>query len=198
MFMYRQFTWQDIAATVGYRYDQNHAFWQSQVPASYLALVAQRTWTLSPYFDSLGGRNYRAAGWGGPNPTATPPVSEDLTREPFLSNWTDLVQTVEICEQIGVHVVLVNFPQAPGFRSTAYMGKYGPTWATWKEISRRLVALQASHPYLHFYDANLDGNHDYVDSQAINSDHLSHAGAVVLTGRLDSMLRTFTLRSVAN
>ncbi len=50
-------------------------------------------------------------------------------------------------------------------------------------------ALQDSFPsYVHFYDGNLDGYHDYVDSEAFNFDHLCPAGARKFSIRMDSVV----------
>jgi len=198
MFNYRTWTWQDIAATVGFQYDNNHGFWKKGVPSSYLSYVARRTWSLSPYVDSLGGREYSNDGWGSESPPAYPPAVESFDGEPFLSNWTDLEATIAMCEQRRIHVILVNFPQNPNYKNTPYMGKYGPTWATWRKLSAMLVDLQASHPYLHYYDANMDGGHDYASSSFTNEDHLGRLGAAILSGRLDSLIKSFDLRGIPN
>ena len=39
-------------------------------------------------------------------------------------------------------------------------------------------------------DENKMGNHDYTDEMAQNMDHLNYKGAVQLTTRLDSLLKT--------
>jgi hypothetical protein len=53
----------------------------------------------------------------------------------------------------------------------------------------QLSSLQDSFPnYVHFYDANLGGYHDYVDSEAANFDHLCPAGARKFSTRMDSVM----------
>ena len=54
----------------------------------------------------------------------------------------------------------------------------------------RLKALQDAYPNFVLMDENQMGNHDYTDSMAYESDHLSALGANQLTGRLDSVLKT--------
>lgn len=51
--------------------------------------------------------------------------------------------------------------------------------------------MERISPFVHFYDAQLFGNHDYADSEAVNWGHLSSLGAAKLTARLDSLIRTF-------
>jgi hypothetical protein len=42
-------------------------------------------------------------------------------------------------------------------------------------------------------DENNMGNHDYSDDMANDTDHLSEAGAVKLTHRLDSLIKTLDI-----
>jgi hypothetical protein len=60
-----------------------------------------------------------------------------------------------------------------------------------KPIIARLQAMERISPYIHFYDAQLFGNHDYGDAEAINAGHINTAGAAKLTSRLDSLINTF-------
>ncbi|MEK7392498.1 MAG: hypothetical protein AAB214_08005, partial [Fibrobacterota bacterium] len=155
------------------------------------------TWPLTPFIDSLGGRDYGTGGSWGVDPVwYAPPAVEDFEAEPFLSNWTDLVETISMCEVRRIHVLLVNFPQSPLYANSPYMGKYGPTWANWQELSRRLDSLQTRHPYLHFYDAHRGARHEFPQAAFGNEDHLNHTGAILLTGKLDSIIRTFELREI--
>jgi hypothetical protein len=38
------------------------------------------------------------------------------------------------------------------------------------------------------------GDHDYTDEMAFNEDHLSYLGAIQLTTRLDSVLKSLTVK----
>ncbi|HNY29948.1 MAG TPA: TIGR02171 family protein [Fibrobacteria bacterium] len=194
MFSYRSKSWTDIEAGFGYRYDANHRFWREGVPRSYLEVVGARSWPTSSLFDSLGGTYHDQN-----DPVASPPpwlipagTSEDFAKEPFVSNWTDLVATIDTLNRRGIQVVLVNFPQNKGYKDTPYAGIYGPTWATWKELTKRIRTLEAGRPLFHFYDANRDGLHDYPSWEFINADHLNSLGAIRLTSRLDSILHSIS------
>jgi hypothetical protein len=160
--------------------------------------VGRRTWSLSPFFDSLGGRPYSSDGWGTDNPPVNPPATENFDEEPFLANWNDLEATFDLCELRKIQVVLVNFPQSPYYSNSPYMGKYGPTWSTWRNLSEKILGLQAAHAYLHNYDANKDGHHDYDSASFTNEDHLGRLGAAILSARLDSLIRTLELREIPN
>ena len=39
-------------------------------------------------------------------------------------------------------------------------------------------------------DENKMGNHDYTDDMAYDCSHLGHEGAIKITGRIDSLLKT--------
>jgi len=192
MFSHRgDLEWSGLTASLGYRYDLAHGFWKDTLPPAYLERVASRVWPMSEGFDSLGTMELSGNGWGAVPPVCAPPASEDFEGENFQANWKDLMVIVSLCQIRGIHLVLVNFPQSPAYAATACMGKYGPSWEAWKELRRRILAVQASNPYFHFYDANADGMHDYPDSAAWNEDHLSTSGAHILSRRLDTILQAW-------
>lgn len=182
--------WDRVIASDGHRYDQHHGFWASGLPEGFLEHVRRRKWTASPQYDSLGGTEIPRGKWGSVAGYVAPPV-EDFESPVFKDNWADLEAMVDSCSVRGIHLVLVNFPQAPVYATSPAMGKYGPTLPTWKVLQARLRALEAAKPFLHFYDANLDGAHDYPDSAAVNADHLSVVGARIITRRLDSLMETW-------
>jgi len=189
LFTYRgELAWNRILATWGYRYDSSHGFWKRGVPQDFLPVVAARSWPASPRYDSMGATFLPPGTWGAaPPPVILPPI-EDFESDAFRRNWNDLVAMADSCRARGIDLVLVNFPQAPGYAQTAYMGKYGPTWETWAIVAARLRSMEAANPRFHFYDAHADGLHDYPDSAATNFDHLSTAGARILSRRLDSLV----------
>jgi uncharacterized protein (TIGR02171 family) len=195
LFQFRgQLVWDRVAVTDGVRYDRDHGFWEGGLPDGFLDLVRRRSWASSRSFDSLGGTVIPRGKWGSVAEFTTPPA-EDFQSSPFVENWADLEAMADSCSARGIHLVIVNFPQAPVYATSPVMGKYGPTWATWKAIQSRLRALETAKPFLHFYDANMDGSHDYPDSAAINADHLSVVGARILSTRLDSLLNSIQASS---
>lgn len=191
MFAAREVAWAPISSTVGYQYDLNHGFWQGNPPQAFLEAIGSRNFPTSVYFDSLGGRYTEGGSWGPDIPSVFPPGQESFSSEPFLSNWEDLVASIELLERAGIRVILVNFPQSPQYRSMPWMGRHGPSWETWKELSRRLVELEGKHTKVVYYDAYLNGNHDFLPSEFIDEDHLDHLGAKKLTHRIDSIITTF-------
>jgi hypothetical protein len=91
----------------------------------------------------------------------------------------------------GVHILVVSFPQCPDYKATQQIGRLGPSWTTYTQIETWLKNLENSNNYFHFYDAHMNGNHDYTASDAYDCNHLSFSGAVKLSTRIDSVIQTF-------
>ena len=90
-----------------------------------------------------------------------------------------------------VHILVVNFPENPQYKNTSMVGRYGPSRETYRKIVKRVDSLCALKPYLHFYDANMGGDHDYASDEAQDCNHLNKKGAARLSARIDSCLQTF-------
>jgi hypothetical protein len=50
--------------------------------------------------------------------------------------------------------------------------------------------MEKTNPYFHFYNANLNGNHDYTGEEAQDGNHLCPPGAQKLTARVDSLIQS--------
>lgn len=184
-------SWNSIPRTSGYRYDSSHSFWRNGIPSGYLEHVASRSMVAASKFDAAGSFSLEANGWGASTPEYTIYPPDHLDRLEFSANWNELVSIIDTCARRNIHLIMVNFPQSPAYRNTPSMGRWGPGWSTWSLLKARLSKLDSAKTSFHFYDANADGLHDYPDSAAWNSDHLSSIGARMLTRRLDSMIATF-------
>ena len=57
-------------------------------------------------------------------------------------------------------------------------------------LIKELADLHEVHPNFVLMDENKMGEHDYSNDMAFDSNHLAHEGAIQLTGRLDSLLKT--------
>lgn len=193
-FKFTQQAWPAVASTVGYRFDANHGFWKAGIPSGYLEAVAGRKLPIRN-FDSLGGDIHPVSQFGWGSTECHPPATEDMDAEPFASNWNDLETSIRSLESRRIHLVLLNFPQNPLYRNVPEcMGRYGPSWSTWRILQQRLRSLEAAHPYFHFYDANLDGMHGYPWNFFLDADHLADSGAIRLSTSLDSVLRSLDSR----
>ena len=74
---------------------------------------------------------------------------------------------------------------------------WGPLRETAVQVLNQLRFIEASNPYFHLYDANIDGNHDYEDREAFDYDHLCAVGAGKLTRRLDTLIDSILSKKAA-
>jgi len=178
-----------VADSKGFRLDKRNNFWVDSMPSA----IRQKIAALGPQdwsgFDMNGYRTDRGGdGWG----------------EPMLEAYDYSFDTVYVQQNIGfidtladtlaardIHFVVINFPQNPRYRETDYIGRYGPSRTTYNQLAEWLRTLEENNPYFHFYDANAYGEHDYTDDEALDANHLTHAGARKLGSRLDSLLTSY-------
>lgn len=176
----------------GFKYDADHGFWVDGIPYGFISAVegafpateeSQRGFS-----ESRGYHAYSAGAWGTPDVEVDPDwVSKDpdvverqLARlRSFLAN----------AEARNVYVVGVVFPQNPAYRETVSWGRYGPLREVGAAMMDSVMRIAEEFPMFRVMDENLMGDHDYVDSDALNTDHLAFDGAVKFTKRLDSVLK---------
>ncbi len=178
----------------GYVYDANHDFWKDGVPGDFLSAVQasysassfdyQSAFWLERGFFGLPGVGWGEAEalvdplWAEKNPAIVP--AQIAAFKNFLSKM----------KAADIRVVGIIFPQNPKYRETESWGRYGPSQAVAKDIIDSLKSYAETYPNFYLMDENKMGNHDYTDGMAHDMDHLAHDGAVQLTARLDSLLRT--------
>jgi uncharacterized protein (TIGR02171 family) len=185
------FTWvAKMGNTLGVRYDRSHGFWKDGLPLRFEAMVARAPNPNTYDWDTLGTAPVETVNWGGD--PVTPIESEwGLELPEYQENMKRIEALAVDLAARKIHLVLVNYPTNPAFKGNAYYGPYGPKLPIATAIIRRFRAMETLSPYIHFYDANDFNNHDYTDADANNSGHLSTAGAIKLTTRLDSLVNTF-------
>jgi hypothetical protein len=88
----------------------------------------------------------------------------------------------------GILFVMVLYPESPNFRNTPYFGRHGPAREAGRTIMAELSRSCSGIPNCQLYDANLEGNHDYVPEDFSDEDHLSLAGSIKISRRLDSLV----------
>jgi hypothetical protein len=90
-----------------------------------------------------------------------------------------------------LHLLLVKFPEHPGYKALGIASRHGPSSATYNELVAWYRRLEQVNPYFHFYDANMNGDHDYTNDEAYDCDHLNYVGRRKMSARLDSVIATF-------
>jgi hypothetical protein len=106
-------------------------------------------------------------------------------------NLADITMIADTLRSRGIQWLVINFPVSPNYRTTAACSPFGPSWQTEHDVFEQLRFVESNNRYFHFYDANIDGNHDYSDTDAIDNNHLSASGAEKLTKRVDSIIHSF-------
>lgn len=179
----------------GYEYDESHEYWQSEVPDG-LAQATYESPGVSRYANMLRStRGHESKkkpnGWGGDEPSvATDSCWFDLTPELYYDNFDRLVDMIKKAAEKDVYVIGVIFPMAPGFKNTGAYGYHGLRRSLVPDLIKELADIHDSYPNFILFDENKMGDHDYTDDMALDNNHLVHAGAVQMTARLDSLLKT--------
>ena len=89
------------------------------------------------------------------------------------------------------HLLVVNFPENPKYKTTDKIGYLGPYRTAFDQLATWLKNLESQNPYFHFYDANMDGDHDYTDAEARDRMHLNNLGAKKISTRIDSLMSIY-------
>jgi uncharacterized protein (TIGR02171 family) len=184
--------WSSLDSNKGYNYDVHHRFWKNGLPNNFENLIQIAPCPPISYLDTTLGLHQSACGnWGGATPDMPDAAQLSWTIDDpiYKSNFNSIKEIARLLADKGIHLLLFTTPESPSYRTTGSYGLYGPGRETGKAIIAQLKALQDTFPsYVHFYDGNSDGYHDYVDSEAFNFDHLCSAGARKFSVRMDSVV----------
>ena len=179
--------------TPGYIYDKNHSFWKDEDMADFSQIVEAAspfsTIAAVAYGESMGWLGNEFVEWGAPL------VESDTNwsvTESYALDWNldRLENFVKEMDRLQINVIGVIFPQNPRYRETGSWGRYGPQRSAAEKYIESVKALAGRVSRFAVLDENRNGNHDYTDQMALNTDHLSAKGAEQLTARLDSLLKT--------
>ena len=101
-----------------------------------------------------------------------------------------MTEILELSRNFGVRVVGVVFPQSPNYLKTNAWGRYGPTREAAEVMQAAVQELVEKYPNFTVLDEYHDGNHDFESELFFDEDHLCSDGSLVMTARLDSLLKT--------
>jgi hypothetical protein len=187
--------WRQESNSVGYLYDQHHGFWADSVVTGFDKLIADGyPMGAEQMAQNTGDWFIPSAGWG-----AFPPVlylndALEVAAPAKAMNMSLLRDLARDLKARGILLVLINFPQSPRYKETAYAETYGVMWANYRKLIDTIQALGSEFGNFHFYDAYRDGNHDYDSLDFLNESHLSERGARKLSHRLDSLIGSWMVR----
>ncbi|OIP53900.1 MAG: hypothetical protein AUK31_00760 [Fibrobacteres bacterium CG2_30_45_31] len=177
----------------GYHYDKNHDYWKSGIPAE-LPRLSVDAWggneinreTNKIYNGFVGISN--GSGWENID------MSQDSIATTIKSLYEEklliLEKLLKLAQQNNIRVIGIIFPQSPLYAQTGMYGRHGLTRSYAVEIIARAMEMQTEYNNFTVMDENKMGAHDYTTAMAYDSDHLNSLGAVQLTTRLDSLLKT--------
>ncbi len=176
----------------GYVYDQNHNYWKDGYPEG----LSEATYdspgpasTAKAHRATRGFFSESAKGWGDPY-IANDSNWLDTYYDRYQTNLQTLKNFIQTCNENSIHIIGVITPQNPKYANTGAFGRSGLRRSEAPALIQEIADLSKEYPYFMLLDENKMGAHDYTDDMAVNTDHLSEAGAEQLTHRLDSLLRT--------
>jgi len=175
----------------GYVYDENHDYWKDGIPAGLLQVTERSLGTedaLVYTFDRGRYLGTLCGSWG-----KVPEIEVDSTfsdKDDCLENSLETLEGIlKECEERGISVVGIIFPQSPAYANTGAFGRYGLRRSVAKKLIEKIGGLSKTYPHFVLLDENKMGDHDYGDEMAVDFDHLCDKGAVQITARLDSVLQ---------
>jgi hypothetical protein len=174
----------------GYELDAQNNFYRAGLPAAVAQKAASYSPEQWPTLDSTGYALNKEAGsgWGQPIIDRADYDFNDPFVQSSLAGIADLADSAAAKK---VHLLIVCFPEHPGYAQTNMIGRYGPGPATFAKIVAWLDTLSRRNPYAHFYDANANGTHDFTSDEALDCNHLNYKGGLKMAARIDSVIQTF-------
>jgi hypothetical protein len=174
----------------GYELDAQHDFYSSGLPAAVVNRAASFTSSDWPGLNESGQEANPSVGngWG-------QPVVEwgDYGLNDSIVQY-NLSQVDGLCDSAaarGMHLLIVCMPENPLYATTTNIGRYGPSRATYGQLVAWINDRVRRNRFVHFYDANNYGSHDYADSEALDCNHLNFKGGLKLAKRVDNLLQIY-------
>ena len=182
-----------LSVSKGYLYDRNHNYWKDGLPPQYIPFINALSFTPPEIplnlIDSCGLIKNTCDGWG---PLPLPVVFTDpfTIEDPNYQPTMDLLfSVISKCNAQGVKVIVVNFPLPTPYRDSEFHGPLGPPQTTMKLIVDDMKERSSHNSNMIFYDADLQGYHDYTEFEYKDAIHLCEEGAKKLSMRVDSCIQ---------
>jgi uncharacterized protein (TIGR02171 family) len=187
------FSWNSgIGQSSGYRYDSGHAFWSGGGGVAQEVKSVMCSLPPSYYYDTLlfGFCPSPCNNWGDPSPACVAFEAWTIDGDAASRNIETIAMLADSLRKKGVHWIMIDMPVSPHYKNSPNYSFWGPARQTALDVQRKMSDIEHANPYFHFYNANMNGNHDYSDDEAQDENHLCASGANKLTVRLDSLIRT--------
>lgn len=185
-------TWNGgVKNSIGRIYDSTNHYWNDSLPEGWTEYMSHFPNGIneSSHLEPYGGTfRFPSVGWGELNHAVWPAEldSNSSCIRDALQIWSDMADSA-IAHQY--HIVFVVFPESPDFYKEDFFGPSRMPDELAQTIINRVQSWTKRSPYIHLYDANLFGAHDYEWWEAYDLQHLSESGARKLSLRLrDSLM----------
>lgn len=176
----------------GYIYDANHDFWVNGLPEDFMMYVQEYQEYSEEenelYVKTLGLFREDARSWKGKE-VDRDSIFTDKEMAYYESVMANLDGFIERTADKGFKIVLVVYPQSPGYAQTGSFGRHGLRRSIAMETMKHYREMEQKYPHLIFMDENNMGDHEYTDDMATDFDHLCTKGAQYFTQKLDSLLK---------
>ncbi len=179
-----------IEDSKGYEFDKSNNFYKTGIPNAIQTKINSFEPSSWKEYDSSGFtiNTIPSYGWGEAVVDKGDFSLSDTTVSTILRAIEALADTARMHS---VHLLLIHFPENPRYAETHSIGRYGPSRSTYSQIVSWVHSIELSNPFVHFYDANNYGNHDFTDADALDANHLGSVGAVKISMRIDSIVGEF-------
>jgi formylglycine-generating enzyme required for sulfatase activity len=180
-----------LPRTLGYMFDEANDFWKRGLPQKIQEKIAAFDSTQWLSFLPNGCEKTMSAGdgWGDTLFKDSGGFQfEDSLIQFNIQLYSDFAKTLAAQN---THLLIVNFPENPKYKQTEKIGFGGPYRSVYAKLSAWLREKEKQNPYFHFYDANMGGDHDYTDAEALNCNHLNYLGARKISARIDSLITLY-------
>lgn len=185
----------------GFQYDMHHQYWRDGVDSLFLKRVEEIALAKTEFVKMRENRGWSShecvPDWGSQG-TGLVEIQEDSTAfddgARYESNYSKLLQVLDIAKKQNVVVVGVVFPVSPYYRNTGSYSRHGMRRSMAEKMIERFKKLAEENENFVLMDENKMGNHDYLGNVACDFDHLCVEGAKKLTSRLDSLLKSLEKR----
>ena len=177
----------------GYEVDAQNDFYKGGLPAQVASRAASFSPSDWPGLNSAGREINPSAGsgWG-------KPICDwgdyDFSDSVVQYNFSLIDALCDSVAARGVHLLIVCMPENPQYATTPNIGRYGPSRETYGKLVAWINDRVQRNRFVHFYDANNFGNHDYADSEALDCNHMNFRGGMKLAKRVDSLLQIYLPR----
>lgn len=177
----------DLLKSPGFAFDREHAaaIWEPSEDGP----VTVHQLALAPYV--AGYWKERPWGWEADDEIWDKPKFKKSKQRWKISGerCNRLESMIKLLGKKGVRMLLYLSPVHPVIRKSSHVDDDGTTREGYRDLVRRLKALERQYPNLFFVDLLQGGEHDFGTELFVDLDHLNESGAAKLARMLEAIRR---------